>query len=100
MRHNRSLDGRALMLTCGCSRILIAKCVSSSLHVFFPFTMNRSEQLFEHSKLRSGMTCREFDSFLRGNANELREETCKILFIDTIRIPDREREKERQSGWK
>lgn len=62
--------------------------------------MNRSEQLFEHSKLRSGMTCREFDSFLRGNANELREETCKILFIDTIRIPDREREKERQSGWK
>lgn len=46
------------------------------------------------------MTCREFDSFLRGNANELREETCKILFIDTIRIPDREREKERQSGWK
>lgn len=35
MRHNRSLDGRALMLTCGCSRILIAKCVSSSLHVFF-----------------------------------------------------------------
>lgn len=97
MRHNRSLDGRALMLTCGCSRILIAKCVSSSLHVFFPFTMNRSGQLFEHSKLRSGMTCREFDSFLRGNANELREETCKILFIDTIRIPDRERERKRDS---
>lgn len=67
---------------------------------FSPFTMNCSEQLFEHSKLRSGMTCREFDSFLRGNANELREETCKILFIDTIRIPDRERETERQSGWK
>lgn len=39
------------------------------------------------------MTCREFDSFLRGDADELREETCKILFIDTIRIPDRDRDK-------
>lgn len=34
------------------------------------------------------MTCREFDSLLRGNADELREETCKILFIDAIRILD------------
>lgn len=33
------------------------------------------------------MTCREFDGFLRGNADELREETCQMLFIDTIRIP-------------
>lgn len=33
-------------------------------------------------------TCRELDSFLRGHADELREETCqreKILFIDAIR---------------
>lgn len=44
-------------------------------------------------ELHSGMTCREFDSFLRGNADELREETCKILFIDAIRIPDRGRDK-------
>lgn len=40
------------------------------------------------------MTCREFDSFLRGDANELREETCKILFIDAIRIPDIEKHTE------
>lgn len=35
-----------------------------------------------------GTTCRELDSFLRGDADELREETCgKMLFIDAIRIP-------------
>lgn len=48
---------------------------------------------FRTLELHSGMTCREFDSFLRGNSNELREETCKILFIDIIRIPDRGRDK-------
>lgn len=37
-----------------------------------------------------GTTCRELDSFLRGDADELREETCKkILFIDAIRIAGR-----------
>ena len=45
-----------------------------------------------NTELHGGMTCREFDSFLRSNANELREETWKILFIDTIRIPDTQRE--------
>lgn len=50
-----------------------------------------SRATFRTPKLHGGMTCREFDSFLRGNANELRDETCKILFIDTIRTPDRGR---------
>lgn len=27
-----------------------------------------------------GMTCREFDSFLWGDADELREETCKKYY--------------------
>lgn len=84
MRHNPGVERGALMLTCGCSHILIAK--SSYLSV------NHPKQLFKHWSRTCGMTCREFDSFLRGNADELREETCKILFIDTIRIPDRGRD--------
>lgn len=94
MRPNPNLDSRALMLTCGCSPILIAKSalLLRSMHVFHSQWIIRGN-FFEHSELHSGMTYREFDSFLRGNANELREETCKILFMDTIRIPDRERDK-------
>lgn len=84
MRHNPGVDSGALMLTCGCSHDLIAK--SSYLSV------NHSKQLFRHWSRTCGMTCREFDGFLRGNADELREETCKMLFIDTIRIPDRGRD--------
>lgn len=72
------------MLTWGCSHHLIAQ--SSYLSV------NLSKQLFKHRSHTCGMTCREFDGFLRGNADELREETCKMLFVDTIRIPDRGRD--------
>lgn len=83
MRHNPDVESGALMLTCGCSHILIAE--SSYLPV------NHPKQLFKQWSHTCGMTCREFDSFLRGNADELREETCKILFIDSIKIPDRGR---------
>lgn len=80
MSRNPGVDGGALTLTWGCSRGLIAR--SSYLSV------NHSKQLLKHWSHTCGITCREFDGFLRGNADELREETCKMLFIDTIRTPD------------
>ena len=83
---------RALALTCGCSLDLIAK--SSYLSV------NHSRQLFKHWSHTCGMTCREFDGFLRGNADELREQTCKMLFIDAIRIPDTQRETQSAMKWR
>lgn len=97
MRHDSVLDSRGINVNLWLQSYLdCEERVSPVLYACFSFAGNHSQQLFEHSRLHSGMTCREFDSFLRGNTDELREKTCKILFIDTIRIPDRET----KSGFK
>lgn len=84
------LAAKGINVNSSCSHILIAELLPAPCMFFIHSESLRAT--FWNTEPRGGMTCREFDSFLRGDADELREQTCKILFIDTIRIHNRDKD--------